>query len=65
MIEYQTFNPNTYVESTKNEKWLSAGLNYYIVENKFKLMADYTFERFGKLEANNTDTARVQLQVMF
>ncbi len=65
MIEYQTFNPNTYVESTKNEKWLTAGLNYYIVGNKFKLMADYTFERFGKLEANNTDMARVQLQVMF
>lgn len=65
MVEYQTFNPNTYVESTKNQKWLTAGLNYYIVGDKFKLMADYTFERFGKLEANNTDMARVQLQVMF
>ena len=65
MVEYQTFNPDTYVESTKNEKWLTAGLNYYIVGNKFKLMADYTFERFGKLESNNTDMARVQLQVMF
>ncbi|MGC8901160.1 MAG: porin [bacterium] len=65
MVEYQTFNPDTYVESTKNAKWLTAGLNYYIVGNKFKLMADYTFERFGKLESNNTDMARVQLQVMF
>ncbi len=65
MVEYQTFNPDTYVESTKNEKWLTAGLNYYIVGDKFKIMADYTFERFGKLEANNTDMARIQLQVMF
>ena len=65
MIEYQTFNPDTYEESTKNVKWLTAGLNYYIVGDKFKLMADYTFERFGKLEANNTDMARIQLQVMF
>ena len=65
IVEYQTFNPDTYVESSKNAKWLTAGLNYYIVGNKFKLMADYTFERFGKLEANNTDMARVQLQVMF
>ncbi len=65
MAEYQTFNPDAYTESTKNDKWLTVGLNYYIVDNKFKLMADYTFERFGKLEANNTDMARVQLQVMF
>jgi phosphate-selective porin len=65
MIEYQTFNPDTYMESTKNVKWLTAGLNYYIVGDKFKLMADYTFERFGRLEAHNTDMARVQLQVMF
>ena len=65
MVEYQTFNPDTYAESPKNQKWLTAGLNYYIVGNKFKLMADYTFERFGKLEKNNTDMARVQLQVMF
>lgn len=65
VIEYQTFNPDAYVETTKNEKWLTAGLNYYISGNKFKLMADYTFERFGKLEANNNDMARVQLQVMF
>lgn len=65
MIEYQTFNPDTYIKSTKNQKWLTAGLNYYIVGDKFKLMADYTFERFGKLEANNTDMVRVQLQVMF
>lgn len=65
MVEYQTFNPDAYTESTKNDKWLTVGLNYYIVDNKFKLMADYTFERFGRLEANNTDMARVQLQVMF
>ena len=65
IVEYQTFNPDTYVESSKNAKWLTAGLNYYIVGNKFKLMADYTFERFGRLEANNTDIARIQLQIMF
>ncbi len=65
MAEYQTFNPDTFIASTKNEKWLTAGLNYYIVGDTFKLMADYTFERFGKLEAGNTDIARVQLQVMF
>lgn len=65
VLEYQTFDPDAYTESTKNAKWLTVGLNYYITGNRLKLMADYTFERFGKLEANNTDMIRVQIQVMF
>lgn len=62
--KYETFDPNLALHDSGELHWTTLGLNFYLLGNQLKLMANYIFKSEGRDEIHN-DTFIVQAQFFF
>lgn len=61
---YEEFDPNVHAEDSENMRWITLGLNYYLLGNQLKLMANYIFKSEGE-EGFDRDAFIIQMQFFF
>ena len=63
-VKWEEFDPNTSVKNSRDVRWLTVGLNYYIREDRLKLMANYVF-RWEQVDPQPNNAVLIQFQWFF
>lgn len=58
------FDPNKSLANSRDVRWLTLGLNYYIRDNRLKVMANYVF-RWERVDRKPNDAVLIQFQWFF
>jgi hypothetical protein len=61
VVKHEAFDPNLHVTNGKDVRQTTAGLNYYIRQNRVKVMAGYV-HRSERAASTANDLAQIQLQ---
>ncbi|HBL18163.1 MAG: hypothetical protein A2X36_08230 [Elusimicrobia bacterium GWA2_69_24] len=64
LLRYQTYDPDTRVRDSKDARWTTLGLNYFVNGQTSRLLANYTFKR-ERGNAYDNDEFVLQYQLNF
>jgi hypothetical protein len=61
---YETFDPHVHLQDSEDMRWITLGLNWYLLGNQLKFMANYILKSQGK-EGFADHTLMAQVQFFF